>query len=143
MFSFLVLTALMLCSSLALTIPPRQLPSGYAPRKAQCPASPLVRPATGISPQETDYRHRRNTKAIPALKRWLMKTNPAFNTSKVPTLALTTSGGGYRSLLSGAGVIKGMDLRDSNVSTSGLYQALTYEAGLSGEWFHYKSTGYI
>jgi lysophospholipase len=45
---------------------------------------------------------------------------------------LTTSGGGYRSLLSGAGVIQGLDSRDSDVSTSGLYQALTYQAGLSG-----------
>lgn len=45
---------------------------------------------------------------------------------------MTTSGGGYRSLLLGAGVIQGMDERDSNVSTSGLYQALTYQAGLSG-----------
>lgn len=134
MFSFLILTALLLCSSLALTIPERQLPSGYAPRTAPCPRTPLVRPATGISAQETAYRHRRNAKAQPALKRWLAKTNPAFNTSKVPTVALTTSGGGYRSLLCGAGVIKGLDARDSNIGTSGLYQGLTYEAGLSGEW---------
>lgn len=45
---------------------------------------------------------------------------------------MTTSGGGYRSLLTGAGVIQGLDGRDSNVSTSGLFQALTYHAGLSG-----------
>ena len=47
-------------------------------------------------------------------------------------VALTTSGGGYRSLLSGAGVIQGLDSRDSDVSTSGLFQGLTYQAGLSG-----------
>ena len=47
-------------------------------------------------------------------------------------LALTTSGGGLRSLLSGAGVVQGLDSRDSNVSTSGLYEALTYQTGLSG-----------
>ncbi|KKY26496.1 putative lysophospholipase 1 [Phaeomoniella chlamydospora] len=41
-------------------------------------------------------------------------------------------GGGYRSLLLGAGVIQGLDSRDSNASTSGLLQALTYQAGLSG-----------
>src|SRR4051794_839759 len=45
---------------------------------------------------------------------------------------MTTSGGGYRSLLSGAGVIQAFDERDSAVSTSGLYQSLTYQAGLSG-----------
>ena len=53
----------------------------------------------------------------------------AINTKQV---ALTTSGGGYRSLLLGAGVIQGFDSRDSNISTSGLFQALTYQAGLSG-----------
>lgn len=42
------------------------------------------------------------------------------------------SGGGYRSLLTGGGVIQGLDGRDSNVSTSGLYQAMSYQAGLSG-----------
>jgi lysophospholipase len=47
-------------------------------------------------------------------------------------LVLSTSGGGYRSLLVGAGIIQGLDDRDSNISTSGLYQALTYESGLSG-----------
>lgn len=45
---------------------------------------------------------------------------------------MTTSGGGCRSLLLGAGVIQGLDVRDSNTSTSGLFQALTYQAGLSG-----------
>lgn len=45
---------------------------------------------------------------------------------------MAVSGGGYRSLLVGAGVIQGLDERDSNISTSGLYQALTYHSGLSG-----------
>lgn len=35
-------------------------------------------------------------------------------------------------MLAGAGVIQGLDGRDSSVSTSGLYQALTYQSGLSG-----------
>jgi len=37
-----------------------------------------------------------------------------------------------RSLLCGAGVIQALDARDSNLSTSGLYQAMTYQGGLSG-----------
>jgi lysophospholipase len=45
---------------------------------------------------------------------------------------MTTSGGSYRSLLSGAGVVQAFDSRDSSLSTSGLYQAMTYQAGLSG-----------
>lgn len=47
-------------------------------------------------------------------------------------VALTVSGGGTRSLLLGAGVIQGLDARDSNVSTTGLFQGITYQAGLSG-----------
>lgn len=35
-------------------------------------------------------------------------------------------------MLVGAGVIQGFDARDSNVSTSGLLQGVTYQAGLSG-----------
>jgi lysophospholipase len=38
-------------------------------------------------------------------------------------------------MLEGAGVIQGFDSRDSDVGTSGLYQALTYMAGLSGGAF--------
>ena len=52
---------------------------------------------------------------------------------KAPIIALTTSGGGYRSQLTGGGVIKGFDGREVNkTGVSGVYQALTYEAGLSG-----------
>jgi lysophospholipase len=50
----------------------------------------------------------------------------------MPTIELTSSGGGYRALLTGAGVIQALDGRDSSVSTSGLYQALTYHSALSG-----------
>jgi len=35
-------------------------------------------------------------------------------------------------LLVGAGIIQGLDGRDSDVSTSGLYQALSYHSALSG-----------
>ena len=45
---------------------------------------------------------------------------------------MTVSGGGLRSLLLAAGVIQGLDARDSDGSASGLFQALTYQAGLSG-----------
>ena len=54
------------------------------------------------------------------------------HTPSDPTVALTTSGGGLRSLLEGAGVIQAFDARDSKLGTSGLYQGLTYQAGLSG-----------
>ncbi|KAI9813843.1 MAG: hypothetical protein M1827_003633 [Pycnora praestabilis] len=121
------------CLTVAFALPALPvLPSGYAPIAATCPATPLVRPATGISSGESSYLASRKAKASTALSAWLEKTNSGFGTTNLPTVALTTSGGGYRSLLSGAGVIQGFDSRDSNVGTSGVYQGLTYQAGLSG-----------
>ena len=108
------------------------LPSLYAPIPAACPSTPLVRPADGLSASESSYLHNRKPKADASLKAWLQKTNPALSTLKLPRVALTSSGGGYRALLCGAGVIQGLDARDSNVSTSGLFQSLTYQTGLSG-----------
>ena len=106
--------------------------SGYAPIPTTCPSTPLVRAATGISASESSYIAARAPIASAALGTWLRKINSGFNTTNLPTVALTTSGGGLRSLLTGAGVIQAFDSRDSNVGTSGLYQGLTYQAGLSG-----------
>ncbi|KAK2629599.1 hypothetical protein QTJ16_000419 [Diplocarpon rosae] len=112
---------------------------GYTPQVATCPTTSLVRAADGLSDNEELFRAARKALADEALKLWLARTDSAFDTGELPTasssygyVALTTSGGGYRSLLSGAGVIQALDGRDSSVSTSGLYQALTYQAGLSG-----------
>ncbi|MCJ1226174.1 hypothetical protein MMC12_002823 [Toensbergia leucococca] len=106
--------------------------SGYDPVPAACPTTPLVRPATSLSASESSYIASRKPIAAAALNAWLQKTNTGFGTANMPTVALTTSGGGYRSLLVGAGVIQGFDSRDSNVGTSGVFQGLTYQAGLSG-----------
>ena len=108
------------------------LPSLYAPIRTSCPSTPLVRPANSLSPSESAYLGSRKSKADAALKIWLLKTNSTFHTTELPTIALTSSGGGYRALLSGAGVIQGFDARDSSVGTSGVLQAISYHAGLSG-----------
>lgn len=110
---------------------PRAL-TGYAPVPAICPTTPLVRQANGISSSEQSYINSRYSKASAGLTAFLKSTNATFSSSKLPVVALTTSGGGYRSLLSGAGVIQGFDNRDSKTGVSGLFQGLTYEAGLSG-----------
>ena len=107
-------------------------PSGYAPVQVICPATTLVRAATSLSTPESAYLSARKTKASASLAAWLQKTNSSFPKTNLPTVALTTSGGGYRSLLTGAGVIQGFDSRDSNDGTSGVFQGLTYQAGLSG-----------
>jgi len=106
--------------------------SPYEPVSADCPATPLVRDATELGSEESGYVSSRKEKADAALSAWLQKQG-SFSNDSQPIVALASSGGGYRALLAGAGVIKAFDARDSNTSVSGLYQALTYQSGLSGK----------
>jgi lysophospholipase len=106
--------------------------SSYAPTSVACPSS-LVRLASGLSTSEAAWRAARKPLADTALRSWLKATNPAFDTTgTLPALGLAISGGGYRAHLTGAGVIQALDANDSDVSTSGLYQAITYHSALSG-----------
>lgn len=108
--------------------------SAYAPVSVTCPSSLIRTAATGaLSTDEQTYLTARKTLADTALRSWLKATNPDFaTTAKLPTLGLSISGGGYRAFLIGAGVIQALDANDSAVSTSGLYQAITYQSALSG-----------
>lgn len=106
--------------------------SDYAPISTTCPAGSLVRPANALSQSESSWISNRKPKADAALSTWLKKINADFSTSNLPLVGLSVSGGGYRSALEGAGVIQGLDSRDSQLETSGLYQGLSYIAGLSG-----------
>lgn len=106
--------------------------SGYQPISAACPNTSLVRDATAIAPEESAYISSRKQKADVALAAWLQKQG-AFSNDSQPTVALASSGGGYRAQLAGAGVVKAFDARDSNTSVSGLMQGLTYHSGLSGK----------
>lgn len=110
--------------------------SSYAPTSTSCPNTPLVRSAaTGLSDSEETYVEARKCNADAALALWLIKTDPAFMMGlnrDMPTIALTSSGGGFRATLSGAGTVQALDIRDTWVSTSGLYQAISYHSGLSG-----------
>jgi lysophospholipase len=114
----------------------------YAPISASCPSTPLVRTANSVGTDEAAYIAARKPKSDAALAAWLQKTDSSFATTNLPTVGLVISGGGYRALLSGAGLIQGLDARDSNLPTSGLYQAITYETSLSGSaWFSTSWTG--
>jgi lysophospholipase len=110
--------------------------SSYAPTSTSCPNTPLVRSAVnGLSDNEETYRVARKFNADAALALWLIKTDPTFLLGlncDMPTIALTSSGGGFRATLSGAGTVQALDIRDTWVSTSGLYQAISYHSGLSG-----------
>lgn len=106
--------------------------SAYAPISVVCPVTELVRVADGISWSESLYVAARKIKADESLAAWLKKTDSSFTTTTLPSVALAVSGGGFRSLLVGAGVIQAFDSRDSDAGTAGVYQGLTYHAGLSG-----------
>lgn len=62
--------------------------------------------------------------------------NHRDNTSALPNIGIALSGGGYRAMLNGAGLIQAFDNRSSNATApgqlGGLLQATTYLAGLSG-----------
>ena len=115
----------------------------YAPVQAQCPVTPLARPATGLSADEAFYIQQRYLLASQALQRHFIGLNtnrtandtfPAY-TAKMPLVAMASSGGSVRSLLTGAGIIQAMDGRDTAALTSpvsGLWQGVSYHAGLSG-----------
>lgn len=118
----------------------RQIPTldgDYAPQPVTCPSTALVRPATGLNNDEANYFKSRKVKAAAALATFLKKKDNKFSTSSQPSVAFTSSGGGYRALLETAGVIQALDGREAgNFSTKGIFQGLTYEAGLSGgAWF--------
>ena len=148
----LILSLLAVAAASPVAIP-RQATSDYAPRSVTCPSTQLVRQATGISGAEASYIAQRYAKASQALASWLQSVDAGFAAghggwsdwgshgawgdwnghSKAPVIALTSSGGGYRAQLAGAGLIKGFDGREAaKTAVSGVYEAMTYEAGLSG-----------
>lgn len=159
--SFLA-ASLLWCVALTTAAPALRAVSPYAPVRMTCPAAQLVRRATGISAAEARYVAKRHRKASEALREWLQTVDESFECGwgghggrgswdshggrggwgshgehewhgRAPVVALTSSGGGYRAMLTGGGVIKGFDGREANkTGVSGVYQALTYEAGLSG-----------
>lgn len=115
----------------------RLSPDGnYAPRPVSCPSTPLVRPATGLNTDEANYFKSRKPKAAAGLAAYLAKQHSGFSSASQPSVAFTSSGGGDRALLATAGVVQALDGRDGSFSTSGIFQGLTYEGGLSGgAWF--------
>ncbi|KAF2422446.1 lysophospholipase, partial [Tothia fuscella] len=107
--------------------------AGYLPEPKKCPSGTLVRQAsTGLSQEEKSYVEERRKNATENLASWLQITDKAFSTKNLPALALVSSGGGYRSMLLGGGIVQAMDARESKEATKGLLQALTYHTGLSG-----------
>ncbi|KAK6540265.1 Lysophospholipase 1 [Orbilia ellipsospora] len=124
-------------------------PNGYAPAPVTCPSTrPTIRAAGKLSSEETAWLQKRRTATTQALREFLTRINIAGfdagayidkngnDVSLIPNIGIACSGGGYRALMNGAGVLSAFDSRTSN-STSpghigGLLQSSTYLAGLSG-----------
>lgn len=126
--------------------------NSYVPSNVTCPNDVnFLRNATGLSQNEQDWLDKRNPIAQEALRSFLDRATANFtsnssasdlidrlfgsNSSNVPKIGIAASGGGYRAMLSGAGMVSAMDNRTDGANEhglGGLLQAATYLAGLSG-----------
>ncbi|CAH0024811.1 unnamed protein product [Clonostachys rhizophaga] len=122
---------------------------GYAPAVVDCPKTlPSIRLANGLSSNESSWLNRRRNNTIEPLRTVLERANLSDfdvgsfldsnknNATGLPDIGIAISGGGYRALMNGAGFLSAADSRNrdngGNGSISGLLQASTYLAGLSG-----------
>ncbi|KAJ7700428.1 lysophospholipase [Mycena rosella] len=123
--------------------------AAVGPSIQRCPADfELVRRGQGISVSEARYIEQKREKVLPsAFKTYLHNvqrtgvTLPDYvekilqSTNQLPTVGISTSGGGFRAAIFGAGVLNALDARNSSSvekGTGGLLQAATHLAGLSG-----------
>ncbi|KAJ4991959.1 lysophospholipase [Stagonosporopsis vannaccii] len=126
-----------------------QAPDGYAPAVVDCPSTrPSIRSADRLSDSETSWLEKRRPNTVEPMKDFLSRANiPNFdasayienhrdNTTALPNIAISFSGGGYRALLNGAGALAAFDDRTRNSTSSGhlggLLQSATYVSALSG-----------
>lgn len=128
-------------------ISPRGFPDspsgGYAPGIVKCPSDKsMIRQASSISSNEKDWVTERHTVTDKALTDFLNRAAmvdfdvASFMHGYSPSIGLAFSGGGYRAMLNGAGVLKAFDSRTDGTTRpnhmGGLLQSATYIAGLSG-----------
>lgn len=126
--------------------------NSYVPANVTCPNDiNLLRNATGLSQSEIDWLKKRDVNTREALESFLKRVTSNFtsnssasnlidqlfstNSSNIPKIGIAASGGGYRAMLSGAGMVSAMDNRTDGANEhglGGLLQAATYLAGLSG-----------
>jgi len=126
-----------------------QAPNGYAPAEVNCPSTrPSIRSADKLSQQETEWLQKRRPNTIDPMREFLERVNiEGFdvgqyinnhrdNTTALPNIAISFSGGGYRALLNGAGALAAFDSRTTNSTSAGhlggILQASTYVSALSG-----------
>jgi lysophospholipase len=128
---------------------PANAPHGYVPQTNACPSNtPSIRNATDLSDEELAWLPVRRNATVQPMRDFLGRLNitgldtnkyiddHANNASALPNIAIAASGGGYRAMLNGAGVVQAFDSRTENSTgpgqLGGLLQSTTYLAGLSG-----------
>ncbi|KAK5952725.1 Lysophospholipase 1 [Knufia fluminis] len=124
-------------------------PEGYTPSDVDCPSTPpSVRLADSLSQNEAEWVQRRRSNTIEPMREFLSRMNITDfdagqyidnnrdNASALPNIGIAFSGGGWRALINGAGVLSAFDSRTDNSTNTGqlggLLQSSTYIAGLSG-----------
>lgn len=128
---------------------PANAPHGYTPQTIDCPSStPSIRVAGELSRNETAWLEVRRNATVQPMRELLGRmnitgldtesyiNNHQNNASALPNIGIAVSGGGYRAMLNGAGIIQAFDSRTPNSTNTGqlggLLQAATYLSGLSG-----------
>ncbi|CCD26902.1 uncharacterized protein NDAI_0J00100 [Naumovozyma dairenensis CBS 421] len=122
--------------------------NSYAPANVTCSDDiNLLREASDLSQDEKDWLKKRDSITTESLKAFLEKSTRNFsdtsllnqlfgdNSTNVPKIGIACSGGGYRAMLSGAGMLAAMDNRTDGANEYGLggiLQSSTYLSGLSG-----------
>ncbi|KAM4064505.1 lysophospholipase catalytic domain-containing protein [Hirsutella rhossiliensis] len=124
-------------------------PRRYIPSSVDCPKQrPSIRNGSSLSPQEQEWLPRRRNETVPHIRALLKRIAiPDFDSDRylrnaesdptaLPNIGLAVSGGGYRAMLNGAGVLAAWDSRsdgsDAKGNLGGLLQSATYLSGLSG-----------
>ncbi|KAK6332985.1 Lysophospholipase 1 [Orbilia javanica] len=117
--------------------------TGYGPFQIMSPAEVVtVRRGGHFAKEEAAWVNGRMKVANTALTEYLGRVgmegfdHKAFMKGYTPTVGLAFSGGGYRAMLNGAGVISAFDSRNPKAmgpgGLGGLLQGATYLSGLSG-----------
>lgn len=107
--------------------------NSYVPANVTCDDDiNLVREASGLSDNETEWLKKRDAYTKEALHSFLNRATSNFsdtsllstlfgsNSSNMPKIAVACSGGGYRAMLSGAGMLAAMDNRTDGANEHGL-----------------------
>lgn len=136
LFCYFLLTAFFFSRSLA--------KGHYAPDAVPCPGYSLLREADGIVDEELTYIENRQFKTAQEFEKFIRQLEiPGLDARKLffstkarnVKIGLAFSGGGLRSLFTGAGALTAMDNRVNHgyrMNMGGLLQSASYMSGLSG-----------